>query len=122
MIDILLDDLLKMIDENTEIKYFSATETSYDYFKVECDINEKSYRILETRNSRCSDMVFTDTSHDECTVNYIVKKIKEIVGDVEFNLYYTYNHNPACWEEDYGDFDGYYDDGLDHIEELYYME
>ena len=37
-------------------------------------------------------------------------------------LHYTFNHNESSCEEDIGEFDGYYGDGLDNIEELYYLD
>ena len=123
MKDIMIDNLEKVVNKNSKIKYISATETSYDYFRVECTIDDVNYRLLETRHSRCSDMVFTDTSHSKGVAKSIIKKILELGGKKEdVNWYYTYNHNPQCWEEDIGEFDGYYNDGLDHIEELNYME
>lgn len=112
MEDIMFSD----IDLSADIKNVYATETSYDYFRVECEINGKMYRVLDTRNSRCSDMVFTDTSHEKNHAEWIMEKL----GGGKFN--YRYNHNPDCWEEDIGEFDGYYGDGLDHIEELYYLD
>lgn len=112
MEDIMFSD----IDLSADIKNVYATETSYDYFCVECEINGKMYRVLDTRNSRCSDMVFTDTSHEKNHAEWIMEKL----GGGKFN--YRYNHNPECWEEDIGEFDGYYGDGLDHIEELYYLD
>lgn len=112
MKDIMFED----IDLGKEISNVSAVETSYDYFRVECEIDGESYRVLDTRNSRCSDLVFTDTSHAKNHAKWIMEKL----GGGKF--YYTYNHNSNSWEEDIGDFDGYYGDGLDHIEELYYMD
>ena len=117
MEDIMFDD----IDlEKMNVVNVSAVETSYDYFRVECEIDGVYYRVLDTRNSRCSDMVFTDTSHAKSHTEWLLKKLG--VTDPESKMSYIYNHNSSCWEEDVGEFDGYYGDGLDHIEELYYMD
>ena len=111
MKDILFDDInLK----ESKIENVHSTETSYDYFTVYCTINDEEYRILDTRNSKCSDMVFTDTSHSKHHAEWLINKL----GGNKEKMSYKYNHNPSCWEEDIGDFDGYYGDGLDHIEEL----
>ena len=110
------DIMFKDIDLTKEITNVSATETSYDYFQVECKIDGVWYRVLDTRNSRCSDLVFTDTSHKKNHAKWLMDEL----GGGEFH--YTYNHNSNHWEEDIGEFDGYYGDGLDHIEELYYMD
>ena len=112
MEDIMFSD----IDLSKSISDVCATETSYDDIKVECRIDGVWYRVLDTRNSRCSDMVFTDTSHNKNHTEWIMKKL----GGGEFH--YTFNHNSSDWEEPIGEFDGYYGDGLDHIEELYYMD
>ena len=112
MKDILFED----IDLTQEITSVCATETSYDYFQVECRINGEDYRILDTRNSRCSDLVFTDSSHSKNHAEWIMDKL----GGGKFH--YTYNHDESSWEEDIGEFDGYYGDGLDHIDELYYLD
>lgn len=118
MEDILFEDLMKKIeDEKYKVVYVGGTETSYDYFQVEVRLDkDKSYRVLDTRNSRCSDMVFTDTSHSK---NHAEGIMEQLGGG---KLTYTFNHNPSTWDEDIGEFDGYYGDGLDHIEELYYMD
>lgn len=108
--------MLDEIDLTRKITNVCATETSYDYFRVECNIDGEFYRVLDTRNSRCSDLVFTDTSHSKSHANMIMRKL----GGGKFH--YTFNHNPSTWEEPMGDFDSYYGDGLDHIEELYYMD
>ena len=112
MEDIMFED----IDLTQEITDVYAVETSYDYFRVEFWVDDKKYRVLDTRNSRCSDMVFTDTSHEKNHAEWIMKKL---VGG---KFHYRYNHNPSTWEEPIGEFDGYYGDGLDHIDELYYMD
>lgn len=116
MKDILFDD----IDLTSEITNVHAVEKSYDYFEVNCDINGETYRVLDTRNSRCSDMVFTDTSHKKNHAEWIMRKLGE--KNVREHMAYTFNHNESSWEEPVGDFDGYYGDGLDHIEELWYMD
>lgn len=113
MKDILFDD----IDLSQEISDVYAVEKSYDYFAVFCRINGEEYKVLDTRNSRCSDMVFTDSSHSKSHTYWLIEKL----GGSKDKITYTFNHNPSCWEEDIGEFDGYYDDGLDHIEELYYL-
>ena len=110
------DILFKDIDLTKDIRNVSATETSYDYFRVECEIDGVWYRVLDTRNSRCSDMVFTDTSHKKNHAEWLMEKL----GGGKFH--YTFNHNESSWEEPMGEFDGYYGDGLDHIEELWYMD
>lgn len=112
MKDIMFSD----IDLTQDITNVSATETSYDWFQVECEINGEWFRVLDTRNSRCSDMVFTDTSHQKNHAKWLMEKL----GGGK--LHYTFNHNESSWEEPIGEFDGYYGDGLDHIEELYYMD
>lgn len=118
MKDILFDNInLEQVDKITNIY---AIETSYDYFEVRCDIDGEEHRILDTRRSRCSDMVFTDTSHTKHHAEGIMKKLG--LENAESKMQYTFNHNPQCWEEDIGEFDGYYGDGLDHIEELWYLD
>ena len=120
MKDILFDD----INKNSEISDFYAVETSYDYFEIHCKIDGVEYRVLDTRRSRCSDMVFTDTSHQINHTEYLLKELG-FTGNLDKVLHYTFNHNPSTWEEDYEDdegFDGWYGDGLDHIEELYYID
>lgn len=114
------DIMLKDIDLTSKITNINARETSYDYFQVTCDINGETYRVLDTRNSRCSDMVFTDTSHEVGHAKWIMEKL----GETNFkkHMTYTFNHNESTWEEPMGEFDGYYGDGLDHIEELWYMD
>lgn len=108
MKDILFDD----IDfENSTIKYVQALEKSYDYYEITCDINGETHRILDTRNSRCSDLVFTDSQHEENHAEYIVKKL----GGDKSSFVQRFNHNPACWDDDcsYGDEVDYIGDGLD---------
>lgn len=112
MRDVLFDDIDLKAHTITDVY---TEETSYDYFAVYCKIDGEECRILDTRNSRCSDMVFTDTSHAKGHAESLVKKLG---GDVK-EMSYRFNHNPNEWEEDIGEFDGYYGDGLDHIEELY---
>lgn len=116
MEDILFSD----IDlENSEITDVYAVEgNSYDYYNVYCKINGEEYRVLDTRNSRCSDLVFTDTTHSKGHTEWLIKKLGGSVKDINF----TFNHNESTWEEPMGEFDGYYGDGLDHIEELWYMD
>ena len=116
MEDILFEDINI---ENSEISDVYAVEgNSYDYFTVYCKINGVEHRVLDKRNSRCSDMVFTDTQHNK---NHTVWLIEKLGGNVK-NINYTFNHNSSTWEEPIGECDGYYGDGLDHIEELWYMD
>ena len=115
MEDIMFDDINL---EESRIENVHAIETSYDYFEVRCEIDGETCRVLDTRNSRCSDMVFTDTSHN---CNHTEWMIKKLGGSIK-NISYKFNHNESDWEEPIGEFDGYYGDGLDHIEELWYMD
>ena len=121
-IQIMLKDFLEQIDK--KVKWISVTEGNcYDYFKV-CVVTDdyQDYIITDTRNSRVSDMVFTDTTHDRIVTENIVRQIQDKIGEVKVHWNYHFIHNEQCWEEDTGDFDGYYGDGLDHIEELNYMD
>ena len=120
MKDILFDDLKQMIlnDELCEISCINSYEKSYDYYEITCDINGESCRITDTRNSRCSDLVFTDTQHQAGHAEFIVKKLKEWSGketNGEVELKQSWNHNPACWDDnyEYGDEIDYIGDGLD---------
>lgn len=114
MEDIMFGD----IDLSQKITDVYAVEKSYDYFEVYCKINNIEYRVLDTRNSRCSDMVFTDTQHSKNHTEWLIEKLKGSKKDMT----YTFNHNSSTWDEPMGEFDGYYGDGLDHIEELWYMD
>lgn len=108
MKDIMFDD----IDfTNSEIKSISAVEKSYDWYEITCYINGESYRITDTRNSRCSDMVFIDTQHEKGHAIYLLKKL----GGNEKDLIQRFIHNPTCWEDnyEYGDEVDYIGDGLD---------
>lgn len=120
MKDILFDE----IDlENSEITDIDSYEKSYDYYEVTCKIDGEWFRILDTRNSRCSDLVFTDTQHEANHAKWIIRKLGG-----EGRLKQSWNHNPNTWDdvEDcggyYDGFDGYYGDGLDCIDELRYMD
>ena len=124
--DVLYDDIKESIEKGTvTVENIHGIETSYDYFQVECTIDGVDYRILDTRCSRCSDMVFTDTSHTKNHTVWLIEKLG-YKGNPEKVLTYTFNHNPSTWDEPYDDydggFDGYYGDGLDHIEELWYLD
>ena len=120
MKDILFDE----IDlENSVITDIDSYEKSFDYYEVTCKIDGENYRILDTRNSRCSDLVFTDTQHERGHAEWIIKKLG---GNGEVKQHW--NHDSSTYDdvEDcggcYGGFDGYYGDGLDHIWELWYMD
>lgn len=116
MEDILFDE----IDiENSEISNVYAVEgNTYDYYNVYCKIDGVEHRVTDTRNSRCSDLVFTDTAHSRNHTEWLIEKLGGNVKDITC----TFNHNSSQWEEPMGEFDGYYGDGLDHIEELWYMD
>lgn len=121
MKDIHFDKLKeKLKNKEISIKEVSATEKQYDYFRIECNIDGEYYRIVD-RNGRFEDL--TDTIHTEDYTKFILKEI----GFENTKLNYTFIHNPELWDNDCGDvydneFDGYYGDGLDQIEELYYMD
>ena len=120
MEDIMFEDLMEKIkNENVEIKSASAIEKQYDYFRVECNIDGKYYRIVD-RNGRFENV--TDTIHTENWAKHMLKEI----GHEDVELIYTFIHNPSLWDDcddAYNcEFDSYYGDGLDHIEELWYMD
>ena len=121
MKDIMFDELNEEFIQN--INTISAVEKNYDYYEITVWNNDKLFRILDTRNSRCSDLIFTDAEHEENHARYIIKKLG---GNPDEIMHQRFNHNPACWDDDCSDyddnFDGYYGDGLDNIEELYYMD
>ena len=113
------DVMFEEIDlEKCTITDVSAVEKAYDYFEVTCYIDGECCRILDTRNSRISDIVFTDTQHE---VNHAEWLFEKLGGNVK-KMTYIFNHNSSTWEEPIGEFDGYYCDGLDHIEELWYID
>ena len=110
MKDIMFDEINKQFIEN--IESISAVEKSYDYYEITVWKDGELFRITDTRNSRCSDLVFTDTQHEENHARYIIKQLN---GDPDSCMSQRFNHNPACWDDDreYGDEVDYIGDGLD---------
>ena len=126
MEDIMFDEISKMIenDDVCKISDVDSYEKSYDYYEVYCTINGEYYRVLDTRNSRCSDLVFTDSQHQRNHAEWIIKKLKGWGGldEKEVEVKESWNHNPSSWDDDepYGDEIGYIGDGLDCCDELNY--
>lgn len=125
MKDILFDDIKEMIlnDNLCRIRDIDAYEKSYDYYEITCYINDEYCRILDTRNSRCSNLVFTDTQHYKGHAESIVKSLKKWAGEDEnIKLKESWNHNPSTWDDDhpYGDEISYIGDGLDCADDIGY--
>ena len=87
----------------------SGVERHYGEFKIQVKIEDKWYDVVKSNGSH----MFGESYAEE-----LIKKY----GDEDDELIYRFIHDPRLWEEDIGEFDGYYGDGLDHIDELYYMD
>ena len=111
MKDIMFDDItMNFIDE---IESISAVEKSYDCYEVTVwTKDDELYRVLDTRNSRCSDLVYTDSQHEKNHARWLIRRLG---GNPDEVMIERFNHNPACWDDDcgYGDEVDYIGDGLD---------
>lgn len=114
MKDIMFDD----IKDISKITSIDSYEKHYDEYEIYIDMEGETFRVCDTRNSRCSDLVFTDTCHQSGHASWIHKQLG---GDGKLNQHW--NHNPRCWEDDepYGDEISYIGDGLDCCDELMWL-
>lgn len=114
MRDIMFEDIDLKNDIITNIDSY---EKSYGFYEVYCNINGEYCRVLDTRYSRCSDLIFKDTQHSESHAKWLIKKLGG-KGEVK----QSWNHNPSTWDDDqsYGDEISYIGDGLDCADDWAY--
>lgn len=100
--------------KNYIVKEITLTEKMYDEYIIRAKIELAKKDKWVQLKKRNDDTLFSK--------DFGIRLMKEYGLYDKTNIHDTFIHDPRLWEEDIGEFDGYYGDGLDHIEELYYMD
>ena len=107
--------------ENKTVESVSCYEAGYDEFKITMKVDGEYVVLCRMETSRCNTSIqHKRTRWTPSGAQGILDKYAP--GE---KITFSWNHNPSTWDDcddDYYDDYTYYGDGLDCIEELYYMD